>query len=252
MILRRVIMHVKDQNWTAVAIDFVIVVVGVFVGLQAQGWADERRRAANEEIYLHRLHAEVMSLADERSFYERIRAQNAAALREAVAILGGDAERAELTAVHCLAIVDMRYTTAPPTGIPTALELLSAGEINVIRSPGVRSALLDFRQQADRAEGLITEIGRTSLSLYHVYPEFFRIRGYVDLRTHDGYERQVECDVGAMRASDRFMNDLNELTFAYQIYNRRGVQSVSRSLGALHAALDAELSIDEHEGEEAG
>ena len=30
MLLRRVIEHVKAQNWTAVALDFVIVVVGVF------------------------------------------------------------------------------------------------------------------------------------------------------------------------------------------------------------------------------
>lgn len=33
MILRRVIEHVREQNWTAVGIDFVTVVVGVLVGL---------------------------------------------------------------------------------------------------------------------------------------------------------------------------------------------------------------------------
>lgn len=47
MILRRVIEHVKTQNWAAVAIDFVIVVVGVYLGLQVQEWSerqDDRRR----------------------------------------------------------------------------------------------------------------------------------------------------------------------------------------------------------------
>jgi hypothetical protein len=34
MILSRVIEHVKHQNWTAVALDFVIVVLGVFIGIQ--------------------------------------------------------------------------------------------------------------------------------------------------------------------------------------------------------------------------
>lgn len=34
MILRRIITHVQEQNWTAIGIEFVIVVVGVFVGLQ--------------------------------------------------------------------------------------------------------------------------------------------------------------------------------------------------------------------------
>ena len=37
MLLRRITEHVKTQNWTAVAIDFVIVVVGVFGFIPAQG-----------------------------------------------------------------------------------------------------------------------------------------------------------------------------------------------------------------------
>ncbi len=47
MILRRIIGHFRKQEWTAIAIDFVIVVVGVFIGLQAQEWSkrqDDRRR----------------------------------------------------------------------------------------------------------------------------------------------------------------------------------------------------------------
>ena len=33
MILRRITKHVKDQNWFAVGIDFIIVVVRVFIGI---------------------------------------------------------------------------------------------------------------------------------------------------------------------------------------------------------------------------
>ena len=46
MILRRVIQHVRKQEWTAIWIDLVIVVVGVFIGIQVANWnaarADER------------------------------------------------------------------------------------------------------------------------------------------------------------------------------------------------------------------
>ena len=34
MLLRSITKHVGEQNWVAVAIDFVIVVVGVFIGIQ--------------------------------------------------------------------------------------------------------------------------------------------------------------------------------------------------------------------------
>jgi hypothetical protein len=33
MILSRVIEHMKKQHWTAIAIDFFIVVFGVFIGI---------------------------------------------------------------------------------------------------------------------------------------------------------------------------------------------------------------------------
>ncbi len=50
MIPRRIAEHVKAHNWFAVGIDFLIVVVGVFVGLQVNNWnarlADERAAAA--------------------------------------------------------------------------------------------------------------------------------------------------------------------------------------------------------------
>jgi hypothetical protein len=38
MILRRMMGHVKRQDWFAVFLDFVIVVVGVFVGIQVSNW----------------------------------------------------------------------------------------------------------------------------------------------------------------------------------------------------------------------
>ncbi|MCR9224024.1 MAG: hypothetical protein NXH70_08120 [Hyphomonas sp.] len=52
MILRRVTKHVKDQNWFAVGIDFFIVVVGVFVGLQVQNWSERQGDRSAEQRYL--------------------------------------------------------------------------------------------------------------------------------------------------------------------------------------------------------
>ena len=48
MLLRRVIEHVREQNWTAISIDFVIVVIGVFVGLQVQEWSQGRADRQSE------------------------------------------------------------------------------------------------------------------------------------------------------------------------------------------------------------
>lgn len=55
MLLRRVTEHVKSQNWTAVGIDFLIVVIGVFVGIQVSNWNEERSLVAQENVYMRRL-----------------------------------------------------------------------------------------------------------------------------------------------------------------------------------------------------
>ncbi|MFO7764099.1 MAG: hypothetical protein R6V61_10235 [Wenzhouxiangellaceae bacterium] len=59
MLLRSVMQHVRDQNWTAVAIDFVIVVVGVFIGIQVANFNSARFEAKRADSYLQRLHRDV-------------------------------------------------------------------------------------------------------------------------------------------------------------------------------------------------
>jgi len=61
MILHRLISHMKGQHWTAVFIDFVIVVVGVFIGLQVNNWNQARikRVALERQIASLRIEMEV-------------------------------------------------------------------------------------------------------------------------------------------------------------------------------------------------
>ena len=59
MILHRVIEHVKAQNWTAVALDFVIVVVGVFIGIQVSNWNGARSEKKLYELARERLVTEI-------------------------------------------------------------------------------------------------------------------------------------------------------------------------------------------------
>ena len=60
MLLRRVIDHVKTQNWTAVALDFVIVVVGVFIGIQVANWNDRGAQMRLGHEYKNRITADLL------------------------------------------------------------------------------------------------------------------------------------------------------------------------------------------------
>ena len=62
MILRSVMKHVRDQNWVAVGLDFLIVVVGVFIGIQVANWNEARREEALGEAYLDRLSDDLVAM----------------------------------------------------------------------------------------------------------------------------------------------------------------------------------------------
>ena len=59
MILRRIIEHVNAQHWTAIVIDFVIVVVGVFIGIQVSNWNEDRATDREAAVFAERLKADL-------------------------------------------------------------------------------------------------------------------------------------------------------------------------------------------------
>ena len=65
MLLRRITKHVKDQNWFAVGIDFVIVVIGVFVGIQLGNWNEARYQQQSASAYIERLRGDLTANQDD-------------------------------------------------------------------------------------------------------------------------------------------------------------------------------------------
>jgi len=55
MLLRRVIEHISQQNWSAIVIDFIIVVAGVFVGIQVSNWNESLTAQRKSEQFSARL-----------------------------------------------------------------------------------------------------------------------------------------------------------------------------------------------------
>lgn len=80
MILRRLTEHVKAQNWFAVLLDFVIVVLGVFLGLQVNNWNADRGDRAREASYLARLAEDLRADIAEIDEIDRVAAVRMAAL----------------------------------------------------------------------------------------------------------------------------------------------------------------------------
>ena len=111
MILRRIIAHFRKQEWTAIAIDFVIVLTGVFAGIQVSNWNADRIEASQEGKYLSRLHDDVTTAlgkeGDRLTFSDQVshRMQIQSELKAVVRLLSEPTDKLELTGSQCASIV---------------------------------------------------------------------------------------------------------------------------------------------------
>ena len=76
MILRRLSQSLKEQNWTAIWIEFVLLVVGVFLGIQVANWNEARIANKQSELFTERLRedlrVEAWNLAALTAYYENV------------------------------------------------------------------------------------------------------------------------------------------------------------------------------------
>ncbi|HET9355637.1 MAG TPA: hypothetical protein VFO42_05685 [Sphingomicrobium sp.] len=64
MIFRRTVANLRAQNWTAVVIEIAIVIIGVFIGVQAANWNQQRLEKARAERLLGELKPSLASFID--------------------------------------------------------------------------------------------------------------------------------------------------------------------------------------------
>jgi hypothetical protein len=137
MRLRHITKHVEDQNWTAVFLDFVIVVVGVFIGIQVSNWndaqADVRRGAEFTEQLTADLRMEAWS-------YARLIRYHRDVLAEAERAVGALEGQHDLTD-EALLISAYRATQSlnHQRNIATYEELTSTGAMGLIRDAALRN-----------------------------------------------------------------------------------------------------------------
>jgi len=144
MLLRRVIEHVREQNWVAVGIDFCIVVVGILLALQISEWNEARQDRGREHAYLTRIAAELaQSIGDIEGSIE------VAQGREALGRLLMEAAVDEAPVVadpgrFILALHIGAYTYSPAVRSHAFDELRSVGDLDLIRDKALLVAITEF------------------------------------------------------------------------------------------------------------
>lgn len=144
MILRRLSQSLKQQNWTAIWIEFILLVSGVFLGIQVSNWNADRVDRVRANANLQRigadLDADIANYKDRMRFWGDVSMYGAKGLAYAET---GDARGSTqwdlLLAYFQSSQVAEFYTTDS-----TFEELKSAGDLGLITDTGFRDALAQY------------------------------------------------------------------------------------------------------------
>ncbi|NHK28179.1 hypothetical protein FF098_009715 [Parvularcula flava] len=155
MLLRRMISHVKAQNWLAVFLDFFIVVVGVLIAFQITEWSEQREAAKRREAALVRLHdeselavgyfREIVGMYDDRSVHR------SEAIRR---MIDNDWEGVDLDAMTTgITSVGILPSASPPRSVYD--EVISTGQFSELGDPALRTSISDYYGRLSFLQGQI-------------------------------------------------------------------------------------------------
>jgi len=149
MILRRVTEHLSKQHWTAVFLDFVIVAVGVFLGIQAANWNESRKERVEERRYyaqfLDDLRVDQQSLrwAQQRADkFDQAAEDTLRAMR--IGLPQNVTPGRFAVQIHYAG-----FLYIPRPSRRTYDELISAGKLGLLRNKAAKAAIADYYDSFD-------------------------------------------------------------------------------------------------------
>ena len=244
MILRRLAEAIREQNWSTVLLEVLIVVVGIFIGLQVDDWNRARQDRIDEQKFLARLHEELVDAISVRAFIRERRIENREGLRSGLEVLFGYDDRDSVTDIECRAIYNSHIKTANIAELPSFSTLLATGRLDIIQDEALRAMLVRFSQQRVNMLRFL-EYGGTPLG--PEFPELFTVRPFVKgADQNNDLDIAVFCDVDAMRRNTRFLYMFHENADIYDSYVASGLLPIVETVYALHELLDANLGL-QHE-----
>lgn len=237
MILSRVIEHVKHQNWTAIGIDFVIVVLGVFIGIQVSNWNAARHERTEQHQVDDRLRNDFQGL--DKALSVGLAWQEKVILSLATlktAIDRGKALESEDEAIKYALAYGRAYPSFERKSA-TYNELVSSGKLNLIRDDALRNALAVYNERIDNSLYNIDQTREpinTNLIFLAQYAKLTPIeKGAV------GIQSVLSYDIAAMAQDKEFRRRL-DILIVTQTWIYANLASQRRAIDAVKNAMEAE------------
>jgi Family of unknown function (DUF6090) len=156
MILARLSRAIRQQNWFAVVLEFVIVIAGVVIGFQVTEWAKASSEAERRTVVLDRLHDEieesVSRLQGMVSIYDDLNTNRTEAIERLIVndFSGMDNDAMTLAVIG----TSLFPSFEPPSGVYD--EIVSSGMLSTLGDTDLRDAIGRYQAQVRFLRGQIT------------------------------------------------------------------------------------------------
>jgi len=199
MFLKRLVKTLRKQDWASFAIEFLIVLLGVFLALQAEDWNQERKDRNLEEAYISRLIDEARSNIDILAQHEKIFEEKVEFILALPNLQLNEAfQRDPLEFMHQLDY--STYVGVPNLRAETYQELESSGRLTLLRNSELRSAIAGIINDYRSTQTVFTDqIGDYRRLLFQSVPG----ETYYDYRVND----KVSDSESIISAIEAFRND---------------------------------------------
>jgi hypothetical protein len=199
-----------------VAVEFIIVVVGVFMGLQVQDWNEARKARIEEHGLLSRLHVETLELLNAQRKELMGLNERAGVLMGVSPVLFSQEPLRAISHLECQRITGSHVFRRPPDELPVLDEMLSTGRFDVLQDEDIKEHLRNYVLFRGRARAYYEEATNELFRLHSRFPGLIAIgrvpleAGYDSAWTSlsgEGFRWDPACDGEKMRASQAFLNE---------------------------------------------
>ena len=152
MLFRRISAHLKRQDWFAVGLDLLIVVVGIYIGLQVDAWNSTRQDRVVEREYLERLLFDMEESLEAQRF-SKSRFDASIVATDYIALIQHKGTFDNVDEEQLISgLNSVGWVIPPVTNMGTIRELQSTGNIALIQDVSVRTAIGHFERSFAQVE----------------------------------------------------------------------------------------------------
>ena len=245
MIIKRLAAAMRRQEWFTVVLETIVVVIGIFIGLQADDWNSARQDRQDEQEFMWRLHSDMM-LAEKLTVRLRDRRlDQVGALVTAGDVFFERTDRDELSEKECTSIGASNLFNINAPSIPAFDELIGIGRLGIIRDVELRGALVSLEQTRRALSALISiQSGQSTFThLPSRFPDLLRMVTYVEPGSNE-IRIHFTCDLAGMKSNQQFLNQWAVNADGYDAFVRDGLAPWVAQFEKVHELVDAAIGVD--------